>query len=217
MPRCCSSTTWSSLASTSCTSCLSLATRCSWWPRLCQSLYLWRASFCVHSFMWLCCTSLVDNYFPQTSLVLLVPKKLTAWLQSDGSFNVAMRKNAFLSPSHVDHICLVTNPSFLIQFGDAIPFQWKNLTLYPRHCGICVFDACKKHGLPVWPRFSIFPCVRGTTMRKCLTRTSVSSKSVPVIPTIRLPLPWCTPKPTIACSTPHCMCHSAIMQQLFLQ
>ena len=56
----------------------------------------------------------------------------------------AIFRNVFLSPSvaarpHVDHNCFVTNPSFLIHFGDAIPFhgmEWKNLTIYLPHCGI---------------------------------------------------------------------------------
>ena len=73
--------------------------------------------------------------------------------------NVIFR-NVFLSPSavarpHVDDDCFVTKHTFLIHFGDPIPLQWDNSTLYLKHCGIYAFDASKKHSLPIWPRFSI--------------------------------------------------------------
>ena len=73
--------------------------------------------------------------------------------------NVIFR-NVFLSPSaaarsHVDDDCFVTKHTFLINFGDPIPLQWDNSTIYLKHCGIYAFDASKKHSLPIWPRFSI--------------------------------------------------------------
>ena len=49
----------------------------------------------------------------------------------------------------------VTKHTFFIHFGDPIPLQWDNSTIYLKHCGIYAFDASKKHSLPIWPRFSI--------------------------------------------------------------
>ena len=54
-----------------------------------------------------------------------------------------------------DDDCFVTKHTFLIHFGDPIPLQWDNSTIYLKHCGIYAFDASKKHSLPIWPRFSI--------------------------------------------------------------
>ena len=56
---------------------------------------------------------------------------------------------------HVDDDCFVTKHTFLIHFGDPIPLQWDNSTIYLKHCGIYAFDASKKQSLPIWPRFSI--------------------------------------------------------------
>ena len=73
--------------------------------------------------------------------------------------NVIFR-NVFLSPSaaarpHVDDDCFVTKHTFLVHFGDPIPLQWDNSTIYLKRCGIYAFDASEKHSLRIWPRFSI--------------------------------------------------------------
>ena len=86
--------------------------------------------------------------------------------------NVIFR-NVFLSPSavarpHVDDDCFVTKHTFLIHFGDPIPLQWDNSTIYLKHCGIYAFDASKKHSLPIWPRFSISLDVLHLQLMVCL-------------------------------------------------
>ena len=84
-------------------------------------------------------------------------------LSSSVGVGIAIRKSAFPimyglrfdGCPHVDDDCFVTKHTFLIHFGDPIPLQWDNSTIYLKHCGIYAFDASKKHSLPIWPRFSI--------------------------------------------------------------
>ena len=93
--------------------------------------------------------------------------------------------NVFLSPSStarpgVDDECFVTKASFLIPFGDLLPFRWDNSTIYLRHGEIYAFDASKRHSLPNCPA-SLSPCGLGNTMMKCLGRRSMFPKNVAAI------------------------------------